>query len=341
MERHASRYRHGFTLVELLVVIAIIAILIALLLPAVQAAREAARRMHCSNNLKQLGVALHNYHDSHGQFPLGTVSNGGIFYPPQWPYLLVQILPFLEQESISRGLSTSALPEPWHSGTNVAWPDWIETTTVGTFLCPSDGFGGSHADIQKIHHVPGAPNLWKSNYLGIFSGANMQDVAFAAPGFYSPSSHSQEVLRQYGPQGVKAVFDINRGAKFRDITDGTSNTLILVEYLTGTKTDLRGWFWSTQAGMSVIFAWVTPNSSAPDQLCGTTCYTNSNQSQMNLPCVWAADLFPRTATSRSQHPGGVNVLLCDGSVHFIGDAIDVNIWRATGTINSGEVIQRP
>ena len=88
--------------------------------------------------------------------------------------------------------------------------------------------------------------------------------------------------------------------------------------------------------MSVIFAWVTPNSSAPDQLCGTTCYTNSNQSQMNLPCVWAADLFPRTATSRSQHPGGVNVLLCDGSVHFIGDAIDVNIWRATGTINSGD-----
>ena len=205
-------------------------------------------------------------------------------------------------------------------------------------LCPSDGFGGSHTDLDRLNFgFFDTPDLFKSNYLGIFSGATMQDVAYAAPGAYTPSSLSGEFVSAYGPQVVKAVFDINRGAKIRDITDGTSHTLMMVEYLT--DEGFRGWFWTSQAGASIIFAWVTPNSSSPDRLSG--CTPTVNLPSMNLPCVEEDHLYPRTATSRSQHPGGVKVLLADGSVHFIGEAIDVNIWRAMGTIRRGEVIQVP
>ena len=170
----------------------------------------------------------------------------------------------------------------------------------------------------------------------------MKDVAFAAQGAYATSVPSTEIINTYGLQGVKGVFDVNRGAKIRDITDGTSQTLIMVEYLTGTTKDLRGFFWTTQAGYSVIFAWSTPNSSVPDMLCGW-CTAEANQPSMNLPCMDAGTgtPWPRTATSRSRHPGGVNVLLADSSVHFITESIDVNTWRAMGTIASGEVIQLP
>ena len=336
--------RPAFTLVELLVVIAIIAILVALLLPAVQAAREAARRIQCSNNLKQFGVALHNYHGSHRQFPLGTISNGGIYQPPEWPYFIVQLFPFLEQQSLNDIFASAQtdLPSPWHSGSADQWPPEVDTADASVMLCPSDGFGGAHMDLDTWPSYSNTPDLFKSNYLGVFSGANLRDVVFAAPGSYTSASPSPEVVAAYGTQGVKAVFDVNRGAKIRDITDGTSQTLIMVEYLTGTKLDLRGYFWTTQPGYSIIFAWSTPNSSAPDKLCGW-CTPEANQPAMNLPCVdtGGGNLYPKTATSRSRHPGGVNVVLCDGSVHFISETIDVNTWRAMGTINSGEVIQLP
>ena len=343
--------RPAFTLVELLVVIAIIAILIALLLPAVQAAREAARRIQCSNNLKQFGVALHNYHSTHGQFPLGTISEHGLYGQPQWPYFIVKLFPFLEQQALSDIFASAQinLPFPWQSGSAALWPDELDTADNSVMLCPSDGFGGSHFDLDlpnppaSIHS--NTPDLFKSNYLGIFSGANMQDVASYAAYYARPQVHNA------GPPatpGYKAVFDVNRGAKIPDITDGTSHTLIMVEYLTGTTRDLRGYFWTTQAGYSVIFAWSTPNSSSPDKLCGW-CTDEANMPEMNLPCVdngaggssSAIALSSRSATSRSQHPGGVNVLLCDGSVHFINESIHFETWRAMGTINRGEVIQQP
>ena len=337
----------AFTLVELLVVIAIIAILIALLLPAVQAAREAARRIQCANNLKQFGVALHNYHSTYGQFPLGTISNQGLFSEPQWPYFIVQLFPFLEQQALSDIFASALtantnLPNPWNNGSAAQWPDELDTADNSVMLCPSDGFGGAHMDLDQISSYSNTPNLFKSNYLGVFSGANMKDVAFAAGGAYPTSVPSTEVINAYGSKGVQAVFDVNRGARIRDITDGTSQTLIMVEYLTGTTKDLRGFFWTTQAGYSVIFAWSTPNSSSPDKLCGW-CTAEVNQPSMNLPCVdaGAGSPWPRTATSRSRHPGGVNVLLADGSVHFINESIDVTPWRAMGTIASGEVVQVP
>jgi prepilin-type N-terminal cleavage/methylation domain-containing protein/prepilin-type processing-associated H-X9-DG protein len=344
MTRHRPPTRSGFTLVELLVVIAIIAILVAMLLPAVQAAREAARRIQCTNNLKQFGVALHSYHGAHGRFAPGTISNPGIFGPPQWPYLIVHLFPYIEQQAISDVVMiTPTLPHPLSNNGADVWPKDVQAASVSMFLCPSDGFGGGWWDADGIGPVNYAntADVYKSNYLGVFSGANMQDVVYAAPGNYTSASPSPEVVSAYGPEGIQAVFGINRGARIRDISDGTSHTLIMVEYLTGTPLDPRGWFWTSQSGASIIFAWVTPNSSAPDKMDWGWCSPQTNLPGMNLPCVPTVSLFERTATSRSQHPGGVNVVLCDGSVHFIEEGIDVHQWRARGTINSGDLVQQP
>ena len=357
----------GFTLVELLVVIAIIGILIALLLPAVQAAREAARRIQCSNNLKQFGVALHNYHSVHKQFPPGFVTNGGLFHPPGWLYFIVQLFPYLEEQQLAEIFAIAlndpgTLPKPSNNNSGDKWAAVLGPTLrapgISGLLCPSDGFGGSHVDLDSLsvpdstyHDYQNTPDLLKSNYLGVFSGAKMWDTSYWAykiangrGSSYPQFTPSPEVIyyRHGGLGGVQAVFDINRGAKIREITDGTSHTLIMVEYLTGTTMDLRGWFWTSQAGSSVIYAWSTPNSSSPDMLCGQ-CRQGTNIPEMNLPCIdeGRGDPKNRTATSRSRHPGGVNVLLCDGSVHFISESIDVLVWRGMGTINSGEAIQGP
>jgi len=248
-------------------------------------------------------------------------------------------------------------PSPWENDSGDEWEAVLGNPPpiISVLLCPSDGFGGTHFDLDTrptwegdYHEYRNTPDLYKSNYLGIFSGANMKDVAYISPEGYPTPVPSTEVMRAYSPPGMfwkksifpLAVFDINRGAKIRQIADGTSHTLLMVEYLTGTTFDLRGYFWTTQAGASVIFAWNTPNSSSPDRLCGM-CIDEVNLPEMNFPCVdvGRGAPYPRTATARSRHPGGVNVVLADGSVHFMEDLIDMNTWRAMGTIANGEVIQ--
>ena len=314
--------RRGFTLVELLVVIAIIAILIALLLPAVQAAREAARRIQCTNNMKQVGLALHNYHSTVGKFPPGFIVTWGpwVHNGPETPYM-VHLFPYLEAgnqyELMDLNLS-------WKQG---LWPDEATGTVIPTLLCPSDGFGVTVVPRGGIRGCcPQEPAMAKSNYLAFFTGQQFSDT----------------LDDEENPN--RAAFGMNRGARIAHITDGTSNTMLFAEYLTGTETDDRGIFYTWQAGYAFLSTRVTPNNTAPDRLIGGVCFEVgdtppiTDMPEMNLPCE-TVSLNASSACSRSRHPGGVNILLADGSVQFVGETIELGIWRSLTTITGGDIVR--
>jgi prepilin-type N-terminal cleavage/methylation domain-containing protein/prepilin-type processing-associated H-X9-DG protein len=301
--QRAGSGSRGFTLIELLVVIAIIGVLIALLLPAVQAAREAARRMQCVNNLKQVGLALHNYHDTHGRFALGSIqvtSPGGYSY--RQPFLSA-LLPFLEQRNLHDSFNY-----------NLSFQEEANITTrasrVNTFLCPTDtprtfvNNGGGITDVKGSYGV-----VWGQNV--------------------------------YGNQVLQSAFDLNYGASFAEITDGTSQTLLLAELIqtphpTGQPVsviDRRGRVWSDQPSSHQISTKLSPNTLAPDY---GACWPNSVP---KTPCNRNAGDGPNHyIASRSYHPGGVNGLLGDGSVRFFKDTVSLTTWKALSSRAGGEVV---
>jgi prepilin-type N-terminal cleavage/methylation domain-containing protein/prepilin-type processing-associated H-X9-DG protein len=316
----ANRKVVGFTLVELLVVITIIGILIALLLPAVQAAREAARCAQCSNNLRQIGVGLHGFASQNNRFPPGinagtrfsyTYANGGY----EWVYLLHHLMPFMEQESFSAAAHGPQfdINNPWYA------PDqWnaVPATCFSTFLCPSDGYGENMVDWGPSYPV----RVAKSNYLGIFSGLNDGDAVIDSV----PSR--------------RAVFGYRRGRDLQEIEDGTSHTMAVAEYLRGVAAnDNRGVFWTNRAGCQTLFVTLGPNSTAPDNICYQFCPNGGSPSEstLNLPCVPGGDDV-NYASPRSRHPGGVNAVYCDGSVHFIQNEINTATWQSLAWIADGK-----
>jgi prepilin-type N-terminal cleavage/methylation domain-containing protein/prepilin-type processing-associated H-X9-DG protein len=381
MVRHSARAgRRGFTLIELLVVIAIIAVLIALLLPAVQAAREAARRTQCVNNMKQIGLGLHNYHSTHNAFPPGRMSPdwvksgvlqngygsyggvGGI--PGEWTgYFSVHchILNYMEQVPAYNAMNfgqalTGLMQTAGGAIANVNYTAFV--LTQNSFNCPSDP--------NLTSNGPGGENNYRANFGGNtpYGGGQIRPDNTVG-----------------GITGGNGAFTIGPGLAIATFTDGTSNTAAFAERTKGTanfstpgRSDSIGVFgvtltltnsvadantllqtcrtlpanpsvfyqqgrYASSPGFGLQFsdgwgyAWYVAtlyNHVAPPNWSGWDCGVGS--SIMDVPSEHSI------VSSRSQHPGGANVLFCDGSVKFIKSTVSVPTWWAIGSRNGGEVL---
>jgi len=310
MGRHDSRYRHGFTLVELLVVIAIIAILIALLLPAVQAAREAARRTQCNNNFKQIGLALHNYHSAHGTFPHGmmwcepsnpeaqcgsTCNCGtGTFFGLGWSGL---ILPFMENQVVHAQFDLTVAPYQIFSGVNTK----IGANRIAIYVCPSD----DQDELVGIGGDGGVPFSW-----WVTNAAGLADTNSA---WQATSSLGQHPMKHGDGMMLNVL-----ARKVRDVFDGTSNTLFVGEMTNYNSGSNSGWSWVPGHTLSTAFGVNGPNTLPGD---GTHDWAGGGEFGFS-----------------SYHPGGAHFLRVDGSVHFESENIDQAILSALTTRAGGEVI---
>jgi prepilin-type N-terminal cleavage/methylation domain-containing protein len=306
------RVRSAFTLIELLVVIAIIAILIALLVPAVQKVREVAARTQCGNNLKQIGLGFHGYHGSFKTLPKGLIWNNGAYYDTPRSNWLFHLFPFIDQVPLYQLLPPAASTGQWYPwGSPEAMnPNGPTRQVVPVFLCPTDNGVLTESQPWGVFTM--------GNYHVFFGGTNLGD-ALAATG------------------ATKGAFGVNFGAKFAHITDGTSNTMFMGEYLRsrGAGNDQRGLLWGDQPGYGHIYAANNPNTPTPDLIYVGWC---DNQPGVNLPCSNGDGGANNTAASRSRHAGGVQVLMGDGTVRFVNQNIANTTWRALVTISGNETI---
>jgi prepilin-type N-terminal cleavage/methylation domain-containing protein/prepilin-type processing-associated H-X9-DG protein len=306
-----TRTRSAFTLIELLVVIAIIAILIGLLVPAVQKVREAAARIQCQNNLHQIGLGLHNYHSSYGALPPGSSPAGFT--------VVTLLLPFMEQDNLYNQINFNASPDdPVANGGPYG-------TRVKSLICPSDAFA-----------LP--PGLGGNNYFANY-GTNIH--------FFQPSAAANGVfgLRDSGIVSLLAI------------TDGTSNTAAFSEMKKGDFNNAlyspADWLNASSAGLpnTADEAYSICQSINPQDL-SYQCFSAGGEwlsddstgtaylhavPPNTTNCCWLANLT-FAATASSYHTNGVNVLLCDGSVRYVSNAISLSTWRALGTRSGGEVL---
>ncbi len=264
--RQKSGYaERGFTLVELLVVIAIIGVLVALLLPAVQAAREAARRMSCANNLRQLGLALQNHHDAQSGFPPGVVNEGGVLFRYPRVTWMMHTFPYLEEGSLFAAFDLDA---PAGCGGAI----WMHTSNyaavsqpVEILKCPSDGQAG------PVHNHPDCGGqVARGNFAGFFGNVNMGAA-----------------VAENDPLHLAAPFKMNTPIKIANMTDGTSHSMMVGEILTGVSGndyEYRGVHWYDHVGTSQIFTANPPNSTVPDLLFPAWCRRGIDRPDLNLPC---------------------------------------------------------
>jgi prepilin-type N-terminal cleavage/methylation domain-containing protein len=320
--------RTGFTLIELLVVIAIIAILIALLLPAVQQAREAARRTQCKNNLKQVGLALHNYHDTMDCFPYGHQQEvtGASHRRDCW---YQRVLPYVEQTALYNAYETDKT-EYIHNIAASATVGYIAKQPIAMFSCPSDptnpGFGAS-----------GSTTAFQGNY-----------VVSAGPGNVTSIANGVVTItdRDVGASlDAGGLFCKNKKLGISACTDGTSNTLLASEGLirgnTGSATwgELGGYWGGAPHGAYGFSVGEPPNSPVADRVysCKATTLPGAPK---NAPCENgnAGGLAGRYAFARSYHTGGVTVTMADGAVRFVSDNIDRQTWIKLGMRADGQTL---
>jgi len=319
----ASRRKSGFTLIELLVVIAIIAVLIALLLPAVQQAREAARRSQCKNNLKQLGLALHNYHDAHGVFPPGAINPGcqnGDESPPFPVDMQIKnitghllILPFLEQAALYNRLDFSSpmglsaykdltvRPDATAAAANMTA---LKKARIGIFACPSDPSDrpGVKTATNNYYYTV---DYYRTSYS--FITQRWQDNSHSKYLFWNSSLNDMT---------LRPAFGINGSARFRDVTDGLSNTVLLCETPMEKSSLDYGPYWGTWTNtffLTLRNGTINTPDSPPD------------------PRVYAF-------SPGSSHAGGCNALLGDGSVRFLSQTMDYTMLQNLVCIADGQIL---
>jgi len=338
MDRSVPRNRRaGFTLVELLVVIAIIGILIALLLPAVQAAREAARRTQCINNLKQMALACHNYHDQNKRLPPGSqwdvkdvnTSDSSDNFRPNW---IVLVLPFIEQQTTYGAFDMTKFLS--HQNNMQA-----RSTNIPGLFCPTD------SSQQRVKYQP----------VTATEGANWARNNYACNGTlqYNDSSLTTEALNDPNRQGVMSR---NFSLRLGDIGDGTSNTMMLAEIRVGlSAADRRGtWAMGLPGSSMLMMHGYAGDASGPNPCnvesddiegCGSLMSGDPGAAALQSECMtcWQTSNSYQAAT-RSRHPGGVMVATADASVHFVSNSVDKGngstfaVWDRFCTANDGIAI---
>jgi prepilin-type N-terminal cleavage/methylation domain-containing protein/prepilin-type processing-associated H-X9-DG protein len=348
--RHPRRSIPGFTLIELLVVIAIIGVLIGLLLSAVQRVREAAQRMSCTSNLRQLGLALANYHDANRGYPPGMIDNGDDDLQKGGSCGLVPLLPFIEQGNWLQRWDPNG---PWYTGDNFN----LVSTQIKTYFCPSNRTSGV-IDLSFLTGPSGRtmPNPAACDYL-LCKGAN------------AALCRAVQI-----PRNQRGVFDVNTKTRIEEVTDGTSNTIAIGEGAGNNPLyRIRHFYQDTFPatdlfpGQPVLMdqSWSSgPMATAAlhsqgflfGACLGVTAQRGGQtlvfDEPMNNPLVLPALDFNNSCNNsdgspgkcdsipgfRSVHTGGCNFLFCDGSVRFVSDAITADAYRAISTMAGGEVV---
>ena len=335
--------RRAFTLIELLVVIAIIAILVALLLPAVQQAREAARRAQCKNNLKQIGVAMHNYHEVHNQFP-GTFfnTNGGL--GPTWSSgsrgsYMVRLLPFMDQEPMFNAMDFSMAGAPWGAANFEGARDPADNVlfrfkTIPGLICPSDPMPERDGHSNKSNYAFSMGNQ-RMSALGVGYGGVNGCTTYPGNMFGTGGSNHGNSANPDNISGIASRF--NWAARFRDIRDGTSNVIAAGEIRPNCGDHARnGWFhfnslWiATTAPINYPIlcvrepGWNAGSYTMPDGTAATGCNHWRN--------------WQTSQGFKSVHQGGAHFLLSDGATKFLSENIDYTTYQKLGCRRDGNVI---
>ena len=366
------RHRSAFTLIELLVVIAIIAILIGLLLPAVQKVREAAARSSCSNNLKQIALACHNFENVNGYFPpglpscldkqsqfpnsgsnlslcqvTGTQINDAKGYGPGWT---LQLHAFVEQGALAQLMSKALNDNPEEFDEACPQDNWDAGRTQ---------FGSQGSTITKLWRCPSAEHtdvffgglaleaIRKGNYAANFGGGKFANAV------HNGENPDKKLLGAFGTVPIKKYpvgERLGKGNRVTDLTDGSSNTLFIsevrnwdsVDNADGESLDQRGVWILPGPGANTFTAWTGPNSKDADQLPGVSSTDTGCSPKIPtghiMRCTRTSTYCDTWAAARSNHAGGVNAAMGDGSVRFFTDSINLNNWRALATRSGGETV---